>query len=62
MSSPDINTKLCKMLGIDFKDVAEVYLNLKPNEAPKVAIIKYITDSAVADKQTEFYRLVPIDS
>jgi hypothetical protein len=50
------------MLGIDFKDVAEVYLLLQPNEAPKVAIIKYITDSAVADKQTDFYRLVPIES
>jgi hypothetical protein len=58
--SDDINTKLCKLLGIDMKNVSEVYVHIKANELPKVAIIKYLHETT--DKQqTTMFRLVPID-
>lgn len=59
MNNLDINEKLCKILGIDIKNVSEVYLHLKAKELPSVAIVRYLLDTE--EPEVTQFRLIPLE-
>lgn len=56
------NEKLCKLLGIDHKDVSEVYVKIKAGELPEVVIRKFLlADGDALEEQNTYFRLTPLD-
>ena len=59
----ETNEKLCKLLGIDHKDVSEVYVKIKAGELPEVVIRKFLlADDKSLEEQDTYFRLVPLES
>lgn len=54
-----INEKLLKILGVDYKYVSEVYVCIKANEVPRVAIVKHQLNTE--EPEVTQFRLVPLE-
>jgi helix-turn-helix protein len=59
MSPTEINTNICKFLGVDPSDIQELYLRLIPNELPQIVIRKLSTNSEEV-KET-YFKVIPLD-
>ncbi len=59
MAPTEINTNICRFLGVDPNDIQELYLRLIPNELPQVVIRKQLTTSEEV-KET-YFKVIPLD-
>ncbi len=59
MTPTEINTNICRFLGVDPSDIQELYLRLIPNELPQVVIRKQLNNSEEV-KET-YLKVIPLD-
>lgn len=60
-SRSDINTQLCKALGLDHTRVTKVVLTLQLGELPQLAVTKYVLSAEGLREAVQRLRLVPAD-
>ncbi len=59
MTPTEINTNICRFLGVDPSDIQELYLRLIPNELPQVVIRKQLNNSE--EVKESYFKIIPLE-